>query len=202
MKNYHILILLSFCLGLSSCMSVPIGTMIRMRGFGPKQFAALDPNEIQMKIQVPAESVIVPEKTFFAISVSKTEPAQEKTDFRFSMQLVRRGHETTGWLHKERKNDFILRLTPQGISDFVRLQQYCQKEIGTGHGSITISASTSFDGKNNAKDLPDQLPFSVFLKLAKDEDFFTLIDDATVSFKSAKNQASEPNQITQPEISK
>jgi hypothetical protein len=195
MKKWHILISLSICLGLCSCMSVPLSTMVRMRGFGPKHFAALDPNEIRLKIQTPANIAIRVEKTVFSIAVSITDPVQEQTAYRFPMELVRRQHETTGWIYKEQKINYILRMTPQGISDFVKLQEKIQQRVGFGHGSITVSAYTDFYEKEKVSTPPSTIKLSIFLKLGKDEDFMTLIDDAALPFEPSKD--GEPNQVRQ-----
>jgi hypothetical protein len=191
MKKRDILISLCICLGLCSCMSVPLGTMARMSRFGPKDIAAMDPNEIRLKIQVPANIVINVEKTIFAIAVSITEPVQEQTTYRFPMELVRRQHETTGWIYKEQKTNFILRMTPEGVSDFAKLQKNNHRQMGFGHGSITVSAYTDFYEKEKASTPPATINLSIFLKLGKNEDFMTLIDDAALPFEPSKS--GDPN---------
>jgi hypothetical protein len=195
MKKYNILILVGMCLGLCSCMSVPVGTMIRMSRFGPGDMALLDPNEIRLKVQVPDAVALQVKGTFIAISI--TEPVQEQQTYRFTMELVRRQHETTGWLNKQLKTNFILRMTPEGVADFVKVQEMLKKENGLGKRHGSISAACGFNQKDKTSTMPVKFNFSLFLKLGKDDDFMTLIDNAPISIQPTKPK--DPNQVKQPE---
>jgi hypothetical protein len=185
-KKYT-LVLLGLCLGLCSCMSVPVSTMIRMSGFSARDIQTLDPNEVRVKVQLPATHTLKPETTFIEVRLAKLE--QDQQLYRFPLEVVETQSETQGWWHKQEITNFTLRLTQEGIVNFVKLQELIRSQIKIGPTSISVYSS--FDQKE--KIIVPYIDISIFLKLEKNEDYFTLIDDARINFDTSKIR--DPNEV-------
>ena len=91
-----------------------------------------------------------------------------------------------------------LRLSPQGVSEFVQFKKELQTKEGK-HRGASVNVSFDFDRSEPLKEGETPKPFelSILLKLKADEDYFTLIDKAKITeFQKAKpeRKKDEPEQ--------
>ena len=173
---------LLLCILLTSCTSIPLKTMLKLRGFSPDDFIALDPNDVMLKVMLPEPLEVDSEKT--KIDVAFLFDDQSVKSYTFPLELINTEKETKGWRRKTTWQYFTLQITPEGKRAFVKLQREINQNMemkSTGR----LSASASFK-KLPIEKMPDKAKMSLFLQLNKQDSFFTLIDEAEIDFSKVE----------------
>jgi hypothetical protein len=163
-------------------MSIPLTTMLKLRGFSPDDFAALDPNQVQMKVVMPVPLEPEPEKTRLELVFFSDD--QDVKKYTFPMELVGVEEEVRGWRRKTTWRYFTLQITPEGKQDFVKLQHEIDDNMKTRkHGQLAAWAPFKEVPEGQ---MPEKATLSILLQLNKQDGFFTLIDEAEIDFREMK----------------
>lgn len=170
---------LFLCILLASCTSMPLRTMLKLRGFSSDDFAALDPNEVMLKILLPEPLEVDPEQT--KIEVDFLFDDQSTKNYSFPLELINTETETTGWRRKKTWRYFTLQITPEGKQAFVKLQRNMEQNM-ENKSTGRLSASARFK-KLQPEEIPEEAKISLLLQLNKQDGFFTLINKFKVDFE-------------------
>lgn len=164
-------VILIFAL-LTSCASVPLGTMLDFRSFDEDDFVSIQPQDLRVRIHVdePVQADVESTELTLALTTEKG-----KREFRFPLHLLseEKIEPVAGLFSRSAgKTDYTLKLSDEGIQDFMAVQQIILDEQS---GSFNFSVRTGFES------LPSEITeirLSVFLKLSEEKGFVTLFDDA------------------------
>jgi len=169
------LILISFLL--SSCASVPLGTMLEFRSFGKDDFVKIVPQDLRAKIQVDEPVRANVESAELALELATEKGIRE---FKFPLLLLRQEKIAAvgGFFSNSAgKTEYILKLSDEAVKNFIATQQIIQDEKS---GKLNFSVTTGFE------QFPSEITeigLSVFLKLSEEKGFVTLFDDAKLEVK-------------------
>lgn len=161
---------------LIACSSIPLATAWKYRNHGIKEFMALEPKNIQAKVQSSQDLVIT--QTYLSVEI---EYDQEKKSYAFPLE--RNLHKQIAikkWLGEDELAEFSeWKISAQGIEDFRRLQEDWQKEYSHWYApnsesipsdgfSFSYSVSTQFTQDSKFKDGY----FSIWIKLYEQFELF------------------------------
>lgn len=162
---------------LSSCASVPLGTMLEFSSFGKEDLIEIQPQDLRAKIQVdqPVRADVKSAKLSLELTTEKGTRA-----FTFPLLLLNEldikpveGIFSTS----AGKTEYILKLSDEAIKNFVTTQQIIRAEQS---GRFNFSVKTGFET------LPSEITeigLSVFLKLSEEKGFVVLFDEAKLTVK-------------------
>ena len=162
---------------LSSCASVPVGTMLEFRSFGKDDFITIQPQALRAKIHVDEPVRADVDNAELALELTTEKGMRE---FKFPLLLL---HEekiapVAGFFSKSaRKTEYTLKLSDEAAKNFIATQQIIQNEQS---GSLNFTVTTGFEK------FPSEITeigLSVFLKLSEEKGFVTLFDDAKLEVK-------------------
>ena len=162
---------------LSSCASVPLGTMLEFSSFSKKDFVQIQPQHLKAKIQVDEPVRADVESAELALELTTDKGMRE---FKFPLLLLReeRISPVAGFFSTSAaKTEYTLKLSDEAIKNFITTQQIIQHE---NSGKLSFSVTTGFEK------LPSEITeigLSVFLKLSEEQGFVTLFDDAKIEVK-------------------
>lgn len=162
-------------LAVTGCASVPISTMAKLGGFDESDFAALDPQEVRVRVQVPEDFAIDPQGTVLALTFS-TQGTMVARSFPLIFESEDIGTVSSGFFSRTiRVRRQTLKLNEPGIELFREAQQ------GVRTGSFRpreFTVNTKF-----SKFAPDttSLRMWVDLQLSAKDGLFPLFDGAKVS---------------------
>ena len=162
---------------LSSCASVPLGTMFEFRSFGKDDFITIQPQDLRAKIHVDEPVLADVESVELALELTTEKGMRE---FKFPLLLLREEKiaPVAGFFSKSAgKTEYTLKLSDEAIQGFMATQQIIRDEQS---GSLNFSVKTGFET------LPSEITeirLSVFLKLSEEKGFVTLFDDAKLEIK-------------------
>lgn len=172
---------------LAGCSSVPLRTMWRLRGFSVRDVAAIDPNELRVRVISPAYLKLG--DSFFETGF--VDDKGGSATYRFILEIVDRKEEIQGRFRKQAVAITTLRLSPDVVDDFVRLQKNLPGDKHE-HGRAHLTVTANFHSLEKEKGL-NAFKLSILIKLKAEEDYFTLIDRAKVvpNIKSEQNKESK-----------
>lgn len=161
----------------SSCASVPLGTMLEFHSFGKEDFVTIKPQDLRAKIHIdePARADI--ETMELALELTTEKGIRE---FTFPLLLLREEKiaPTAGFFSKSAaKTEYTLKLSDTAVRNFVETQHIIQDQQS---GSLNFSVKTSFEPFPNEI---TEIGLSVFLRLSEENGFVTLFDKAKVKIK-------------------
>lgn len=162
---------------LSSCASVPLGTMLEFRSFGKDDFIAIQPKDLRAKIHVDEPVRLDVESAELALELTTEKGMRE---FKFPLLLLREEKiaPVTGFFLKSAgKTEYTLKLSDEAVKNFIATQQIIQNEKS---GKFNFAVTTGFEK------LPREITeigLSVFLKLSEEKRFVALFDDAKLEVK-------------------
>lgn len=169
------LILISFLL--SSCTSVPLGTMLEFRSFGKDDFVNIVPQDLRAKIQVDEPVRANVESAELALELATEKGIRE---FKFPLLLLRQEQiaPVGGFFSNSAgKTEYTLKLSDEAVKNFIATQHIIKDEKS---GKLNFSVTTGFE------QFPSEITeigLSVFLKLSEEKGFVTLFDDAKLEVK-------------------
>lgn len=162
---------------LSSCASVPLGTMLEFLSFGKDDFVNIEPQDLRAKIQVDEPVLADVESAELALELTTEKGMRE---FTFPLLLLREEKiaPVEGFFSNSAgKTEYTLKLSDEAVKNFIATQQIIQDEKS---GKLNFSVRTSFEK------FPSEITeigLSVFLKLSEEKGFVTLFDNAKVEIK-------------------
>jgi len=190
MKRTVILLVVGLIFG--GCSAVPLRTLWRLRNFSVQDAAAIDPNELRTRIILPVDMLLKPGSSKIVINL--TDDKDHDDSYMFPLETIEQEEITQGLFRKKSVTMSTLRLSPQAVSDLVRLQKGLQTKERK-HGRVSVCVSSAFDRSEPFKEGETQKPFelSILLKLKAEEDYFTLIDKAIIvpDIKSEQEDTTE-----------
>lgn len=154
---------------LSGCSSIPLSTMLKMRGFDKSDFIQISAEEIRIRVTLDKQVELNLDDS--NLSVKLVSEAQTEM-FRFPIELTSKEvvSKRSGWWSKEVSQAVsVFRLSKRGLKDFHKLQDRLQR---ASHGALGLDAHVALDPKHEHQ----TGTMSLELKLFEEEDFFVLID--------------------------
>ena len=162
---------------LSSCASVPLGTMLEFRSFGKDDFVKIQPRDLRAKIQV--EEPVLADVNNAELTLGLT-TEKGMREFNFPLVLLREEKiaPVTGFFSKSAgKTEYTLKLSDEAVKNLIATQQIVQDEKS---GKLNFSVKTGFEK------FPSEITeigLSVFLKLSEEKGFVTLFENAKLEVK-------------------
>src|SRR5690554_1032085 len=162
---------------LSSCASVPLGTMLEFRSFGKDDFVNIEPQDLRAKIQVD-EPVRADVDSAEMVLTLTTEKGMREFKFPLLLLSEEKIAPVAGFFSKSAgKTEYTLKLSDEAIQGFMATQQIIRDEQS---GSFNFSVKTGFETLSSET---TEIRLSVFLKLSEEKGFVTLFDDAKLEVK-------------------
>lgn len=174
MTRFTVIVLAIF---LTSCASVPLGTMLEFRSFGKDDFITIQPQDIRAKIRIDEPVRADVQSAELAIELTTEKGMRE---FKFPLLLLREEkiEPVAGVFSKSAgKTEYSLKLSDEAVENFLLAQQLIQDEQPK---SLNFSVKTGFEK------FPSEITevrLSVFLKLAEEKGFVTLFENAKLEIK-------------------
>ena len=162
---------------LSSCASVPLGTMLEFRSFSKDDFITIQPQVLRAKIHVDEPVRADVESAELALELTTEKGMRE---FKFPLLLLRQEQiaPVEGFFSNSAgKTEYTFKLSDEAVKNFIATQQIIQDEKS---GKLNFSVKTGFEK------FPSEITeigLSVFLKLSEEKSFVTLFDDAKLEVK-------------------
>ncbi|RUO25552.1 hypothetical protein CWE09_02110 [Aliidiomarina minuta] len=162
---------------LSSCASVPLGTMLEFRSFGKEDFVSIQPQDLRAKIHVDEPVRADVESAELALALTTEKGMRE---FKFPLLLLSEEKiaPVAGFFSKSAgKTEYTLKLSDEAVKNFIATQQNIQDEKS---GKLNFSVKTGFEK------FPSEITeigLSVFLKLSEEKGFVTLFNNAKLEVK-------------------
>jgi len=149
--------------------------MIQMAGFGKDDMLQLKPEDIRARLTVNDSIQVKAEKTKLTAGFETDGQQQQLT---FSLEEIKRESiaAVDGFFSSRPAFQKItFKLSAEGIAAFNKAKQLAQTEQD---GKASFSVSAALDKKDDSDIQTDEkLLLSLELKLSKDKDFMTLIDE-------------------------
>jgi hypothetical protein len=172
-------LLLSFVL--SGCMSIPVSTIVRFATFDDEDLLQIDPSQVRMRITSDNDAPLIVKKTKLKMEMVAEDGAKATMPGAVILESEEDLHpEKSMWsLGYTPEHVYVLRLDEDAAASFQKLQDKVRRNE---KGYLTVGVDYDFSGKEKAK-------VTVELKLAAQEDYFTLLDKATFSPEDLQEDA-------------
>lgn len=168
--------------GILGCANIPLGTMLKLAIFGENYFLELDPSHIRTRVQLDnGFTMSIPDSSLNL----QIETIQGLEFFAFPLRHVETVTlpGTSNWFSSTpARTQYDLALTDGAIASFSNLQSAISERNGQNY-SLDVNVSLSGEPEG-----ADQVTMSVLLKLTEEDDYFTLIDKATLDFGNREEQ--------------
>ena len=162
---------------LSSCASVPLGTMLEFRSFGKDDFVKIHPQDLRAKIQIDEPVLVDVESTELALELT-TEKGMRAFTFPLFLLREEKIAPVAGFFSTSAgKTEYTLKLSDEAIENFIATQRIIQEEKS---GQLSFSVKTGFE------EFPTgitEIGLSILLKLSAEKGFITLLDNAKLELK-------------------
>jgi hypothetical protein len=162
---------------LTACSSVPISTMLKLSSFDEQSILTIEPLLIRAKITVNEFIDIDLANTKLGLSL---ENSQGELQLQFPLakiSLTKNSANDSFLSSSPASQTYLLQLSPDAIVDFKKLQKQLKSSDKNTFG---FSIAAKLKKQENLTTIQEQekLFMTIELKLNKNEDFFTLIDNA------------------------
>lgn len=175
MSAIRTLTVLVFAGVLGACASVPLGTMWKLRDFGPEELARLDPAQLRIATRIePGAIQLDPGQMALRITLVRHDGGSEVHAFgvdevhSFTSALT--GSDLLGWQ--------AFRLDAEGLALFRRFQPALRTAQDV-YAGMNVAIEVGLLDPASIADL-EAIKLTSRLQLAADEDAFTLVDRARV----------------------
>lgn len=170
-------VVIVFVILLSSCASLPLGTMLEFRSFGKDDLLKIQPQDLRAKIQVdePVRADIESAQLTLVLTTEKG-----SREFKFPLLLLDelKIKPTEGLFSKSAgKTEYTLRLADEAMKNFMTTQQIIRDAQS---GRFNFSVTTDFEKFPSEV---TEIGLSIFLKLSEEKGFVTLFDNAKLEIK-------------------
>mgnify|MGYP001597758427 CR=1 FL=1 len=157
---------------ISSCSSVPLSTVARMSTFDAQDFAALNPDELLVRVILPEGFELNTEKSWLGIDMISS-VGQHQGVFELREESVQSREISKGFFSEPVQGiSYLLSLTPSSRAKFSDLQHFVSKATAE---DISIRVVPKLASR--PKDATS-VNISVDLLLSQSQGFFTLVDSA------------------------
>ncbi|MGZ5061832.1 MAG: hypothetical protein ACXWG3_08200 [Usitatibacter sp.] len=162
-------------LPLAACTAIPVSTLARLGRFDERDFAALDPARIRLRVSLPeGYGLDAAASSLHVELVASGTPY--RGDFAVERESVARRVVAEGWLAAPQATTaWVLRLTPASLARF-RALQHTLGGVETRDLKLDVHASLASAPPGAAS---VQVWIDVLLSL--DEGYITLIDGGTIA---------------------
>lgn len=154
---------------LSACSSIPVSTMLKMSSLDETTLQQTNPEDVRTRITLRPGIQPNLELTNLAMALELAEGSRQ---FTFPLEQERVDPVVWGgglFSDDQQMFAYTLRLTDEGVKDFAAMQKASQESEWRG---IDLDIHVKFIGHERG----DQGTMTLELKLAADEDFFTMFD--------------------------
>lgn len=159
---------------MSGCASIPLSTMMKFSSFQMSDFVALQPEDIKAKIIIDEPVKIDIEKVDLSLEL-ETEQYNKMYKFPLSLIETKDIPAKTGWFgDDEAKTEYTFNLSSESVQNFQEVQQ-----LLSTHSTGTFGLSVNSGFESLPSDL-ESVNLSILLKLASDDDFTPIFEDATI----------------------
>jgi hypothetical protein len=160
---------------LAACTSIPVSTLARFARFDERDFAALDPAQIRLRVSLPVGYELDAGASSLHVElVASGKPY--RAEFAVEQESSARRIVPGGWLGAPQATTaYGLRLTPGSLREFRALQ----KTVGP-----VETRDLKIDVRANLASAPQgatSVQVWIDILLAKDEGYITLIDAGTIA---------------------
>lgn len=176
------LLTLLLCYLLSSCSSIPLSTMAKFHRFGPEHLIHLQADEIRVRLKLPRQAELDPERTELQLYIAS---AERQYDEKFTVRLISQtmGYKDDGWFSPPVPvQSFVFELSDSSKQKFRELQQHLI--VAAKPDQYIFSASSVL---TNLSPEFDSVRMWVDLQLSDKEGFSPLIDGAIMDFNLTEN---------------
>jgi hypothetical protein len=175
-------------------MSVPLGTMLRFRNFGVSEFQSIKSRELRTKVLLPKTVQTEPNKTRLEAVFGTKAGVPQK--YQFILEMTHMEVQTKrNWLGHGRKETGNIFSCFRLRKDSVETMEKLQKEIHTiiaSHEGCSLSVSSLL--RPTAKgEMPESIRISIFLQMNADEDYITLVNNATLKIPRSETNNKPSN---------
>lgn len=165
---------------LSSCVSVPLTTIVRMATFDERDFVQLDPDAIRARIKLVDGFVLDPDKSTLGVKIT-SEAGDHSGEFRLQKVTESRTELSKGLLSDDLLGtEYTLKLAAQSKDEFRKLQSFVAKGRP---GQVIIAVAPIL--LSFPKDAPTTNIW-IDLLLAKEQGYFTLLEGAEVPMEGIR----------------
>lgn len=162
------------CALLAACAAVPLSTMVRMSTFDHRDFVALEPDAIEVRITLPEEFVLDAAKSWLGVEVTSA-AGSHAGEFKLTQTARTTAQASRGLFGGDiAATAYTLRLTEPARAEFGRLQAF----VAQGQpGAVTIRVVPILSSfPQNAA----STTVWIDLRLSRTQGYFTLLDGAEV----------------------
>lgn len=178
--NLPTLALLCLCLGMSSCVSVPLSTIVRMSTFDDRDFVQLDPDVLRVRIKLPQAFKLNPEKSWLGVKVASAAGVHDG-EFKLEQVAKEQTELSRGMFSSNTPGTaYTLRLSPPSRQKFRELQGFVRRGQ-PGEVTITVAPRLS-----SFPDDASVVNVWIDLLLSPGQGYFTLLDSAEVPMEAIR----------------
>ena len=159
---------------LCGCSTMPLSTMIKLGLMDIDDLANIKPEEIRAKVHIDNSMKIVPGVTKLTLELDAD---QGIFLYKFDLKLLRTNtiEPQIGWFSESvGKTEYIFSMNDTAIDSFRATQSAAVTKSLNG---FTLSVKTRI---SNIDNYDDDIIFSVYLKIAENQDYFLLFDRAAL----------------------
>lgn len=176
------LLLGTLCILLTSCASIPLGTMLEFSSFDETRLLAIEPKDVRVKVILDKPIQLKADDTILSLGLDLPDGIR-LYKFRLRLLDVQNIPPEEGiFFSTTAKTQSTLMLSTEAIEQFKAVQQLLKDDLVTKGSDVTFAINAGFDlneGPNVAQSAaPSEVTISILLQLAADTDFVVLIDDA------------------------
>jgi len=170
------IITLLFMLVFTSCSSIPYATMLHFSDAKPEDFFNVDPKGILVKVSINSVANFDPVDSI-RLSAS-IEDINGQRNIKFPLEVVSMTTQAVDdgiFSNSPAIDIYILKLAPKALSNLKVLKQ---ERVSGIKKRVGLTAGVNFsNGADSGIEFDDNTVLSVALKLTKENEFITLIDN-------------------------
>lgn len=172
--------LLLLCLGISSCVSVPLSTIVRMSTFDESDFAQLNPDVVRVRIKLPQGFNLNAGKSSLGVKITAA-AGVHYGEFKLDQEAAEGTQLSKGMFSENTPGTaYTLRLSAPSKKEFRELQTF----VSRGQpGEVTIYVSPRLSSFPN--DVPS-VNIWIDLLLSESQGYFTLVDAAELPMEQIR----------------
>ncbi len=186
--------LLATALLLQACAHVPLGTMWRMRDFGPNTLLQADPVALRAAVQVPDALGLQPTGHTLVIHIDVDGGQPPPLDVAAMLEVELSLRESGPLESRPGSHWHVLKLDASGAAEFAKFRDFMEHKPEGKKGSFELAVKPNFGGNSGEvwhkmMCSEDNGELSVALRIAPDQDWLVLVQDHPLSFTTKQIEA-------------
>jgi hypothetical protein len=179
---FRIIALIILMTLLEACASMPLATMWKLHSYSIKDLQTLNPADIRVAVKLPGNLEFEPNQTMLDVTLTPKDSKQEIIHEHAQLMLLNQGRFVPADVPVAGAGEtwYLMKLDPAGLKSFQDFQQRLGPDVETRYDSFSFNAKIQLG--NEKIPVGTHFELSVWLRLAKDEDYFALLKDAPVTF--------------------